>query len=94
MNGAFGIVRYIIFADQVGPPNLPKAVIVEMDESYSGPFLPGLPKHVVITPINNTVKQGNMNHSREQFPLALAWAITICKFQGKHQKHLVYINKY
>jgi hypothetical protein len=49
-NGAMGTVRTIIFAEVILPPALQRAVIVEMDEGYRGPCLPGLPRHVVINP--------------------------------------------
>jgi hypothetical protein len=38
-NGATGTVKYIVFEKNVGPPALPIAVIVEMDEGYTGPCL-------------------------------------------------------
>jgi len=84
-NGAFGVVWHIIFAANVGPLNLPEVIIVEMDEPYSGPCLPGLPRHVVIAPVS--ISDPNwMSHKREQ---TLKWAITICKCQGKFK--IIYI---
>jgi hypothetical protein len=36
-NGATGTLRHLIFDENSGPPNLPIAAIVEMDEFYQGP---------------------------------------------------------
>jgi ATP-dependent DNA helicase PIF1 len=82
INGAFGTIRQIVFASGVGPPNLPDAIVVQMDEPYNGPCLPGYPRHVVLSTLENKSQSGNVFHSREQFPIMLSWAITICKCQG------------
>jgi hypothetical protein len=42
-NRTMDTVRNIVFAEGILPPALPRAVIVEMDEGYRGPCLPGLP---------------------------------------------------
>jgi ATP-dependent exoDNAse (exonuclease V) alpha subunit len=82
-NGAAGTVRHIIFEKDAGPPNLPIAVVVEMGDWYRGPSLPGLPKHVVInarTTHMQSLQSGFLE--RTQFPLRLAFAVTIHKCQG------------
>jgi ATP-dependent exoDNAse (exonuclease V) alpha subunit len=82
-NGATGTVRHIIFKKDVCPPNLPIAVVVEMDEGYKGPCLPGLPRHVVINPKTASTQSVSGGYlERIQFPLRLAFAITIHKCQG------------
>ena len=85
-NGAMGTVRSIIFAEGVLPPALPRAVVVEMDDGYLGPCLPGMPRHVVINPktVYSHSKGGSSETGsleRTQFPLMLAF-VTIHKAQG------------
>jgi hypothetical protein len=38
-NGSFGTIEHIWFAENMGPPNLPVAVLVPF-HSYSGPVFP------------------------------------------------------
>jgi hypothetical protein len=82
-NGAMGYVRDIIFDTNQGPPNMPKAIVVELDEDYNGPHLPNKPRHVVITPKTNSYESyNNKTYERTQFPLVLAYALTVHKSQG------------
>lgn len=70
MNGAIGYVRHIIFAEGHAPPQLPIAVIVELDERYSGPHLPGRPRYVVIEPKTySALSRGGFGCERTQLPL-------------------------
>jgi ATP-dependent DNA helicase PIF1 len=41
VNGATGTLRHFIFELGVAPPLLPIALVVEMDQGYRGPYLPG-----------------------------------------------------
>jgi ATP-dependent DNA helicase PIF1 len=82
-NGACGIIKHIIYAKNVGPPNLPEAIIVEMDEGYTGPCLEGKPRCIALNVVSSwchTYKDGKVE--RHQIPLRLAFAVTIHKCQG------------
>ena len=72
-----------IWATKYGPPNMPKAIVVELDEEYKGPHLPNKPRHVVITPKTTSYESfNNKTYDRTQFPLVLAYALTDHKSQG------------
>jgi len=62
---------------------MPKALVVELDEEYKGPHLPNKPRHVVITPKTNSYESfNNKTYRRTQFPLELAYVLTVHKSQG------------
>lgn len=46
VNGATGTLRHLIFPPNFGPPTLPVALIVEMDEGYRGPHLDGKERYL------------------------------------------------
>jgi hypothetical protein len=81
-NGTTGTLRFIIYSSNVGPPSLPIAVIMELDEGYVGPSLNGLLRHVVINPIMRGVNTAHGRMERTMLPIRLAFAITIHKCQG------------
>ncbi|KAL9958052.1 hypothetical protein ACROYT_G035018 [Oculina patagonica] len=80
-NGAMGTVRHIIVAENHAPSMLPIAIIVQFhDEDYIGPsFCKDLKNCVPIYPVTSFSSDGL---ERQQFPLKLAWSITIHKSQG------------
>jgi len=62
---------------------MPKAIVVELDEEYKGPHLPNKPRHVAITPKTNLYESTeNKTYERTQFPLVIAYALTVHKSQG------------
>ena len=81
-NGAVGTIRHIIFPVGVWPPNLPSAVIVEMDEGYTGAHIPNMPRFVAINPRIANAFSGRHFVERKQIPIRLAFACTIHKVQG------------
>ena len=83
-NGAIGTVLDIIYAEGNSPPVLPIAIIVQFDEKdYSGPsFCANTPNCVPVYPVINCSSTYGANLERQQFPLKLAWLITIHKAQG------------
>ena len=81
-NWALETVYSIIYMSNVHPPSLPVAVMVKFD-TYSGPsFFTDVSNCVPIPPCSSTSESLGSNFERTQFPLKLAWSITIHKSQG------------
>ena len=82
-NGSFGTIEQIWFAENMGPPNLPVAVLVHCP-NYSGPaFLATCSKCIPVPPrLFEWVADGK-HMSRQQVPLRLRYAMTIHKSQGQ-----------
>lgn len=81
VNGALGFVRDIIYSPENQPPMHPPIIILVEFDNYKGPTLENS-KLVPIVPIKKEWKDNNILCTRLQFPLNLAYAITIHKSQG------------
>ena len=82
-NGSFGTIEQVWFAENMGPPNLPVAVLVH-SPNYSGPaFLTTCSKCIPVPPrLFEWVADGK-HMSRQQVPLRLRYAMTTHKSQGQ-----------
>jgi ATP-dependent exoDNAse (exonuclease V) alpha subunit len=93
VNGAFGVVHDIVWRAEDGDPrrNPPFALLIKFD-NYSGSSLVTTEDAAIIVPIFKSTREfnkGNASCTRIQFPIALAYAITIHKAQGLTVKRAV-----
>ena len=82
VNGSLGTIQNIIYSEEQMPPLLPAVIIVQFD-TYTGPsYLINEINCVPISPCSSNSESHGEAFERIQFPLKLAWAITIHKSQG------------
>ncbi|XP_074596306.1 ATP-dependent DNA helicase Pif1-like [Brevipalpus obovatus] len=79
VNGSLGTVRKIVFEEGTQPPALPLYIGIQFDD-YSGPHCDS--NCFPITPVVKSFNRRGSTYTRRQFPLALAYSITIHKSQG------------
>lgn len=82
-NGTMGAIKDIIFSENHNSPMLPIAIIVQFHSNHIGPsFCEDTPNCVPICPVTNSSTSLGNNLQRIQFPLKLAWSMTIHRSQG------------
>lgn len=79
VNGSIGTVRKIIYKAGERPPALPAVILIEF-ERFQGPFFSD--RLFPLLPSTLTWREQNVDCSRKQFHISLAYALTIHKAQG------------
>jgi ATP-dependent DNA helicase PIF1 len=82
VNGSMGTVHDITWEDGQHPSTLPSIILIKFDE-YNGPdFVHNTPGVIPVFPATRRFEYKGVACSRTQFPLRLAYAITVHKSQG------------
>jgi hypothetical protein len=92
VNGSTGVIKDFIYAEGKKAPDLPTYIVIEFDDYFGPKYFskPGQEKWVPIEPeIAKWGGQSEEDHFRKQFPITLAYALTVWKCQGLTIKGLV-----
>lgn len=79
VNGSFGTVREIIYRSGESPPSLPLTILIDFD-NFRGPYLAD--RCFPLKPVSTSWRDQSIDCTRRQFPITLAYAMTIHKSQG------------
>jgi len=79
VNGSLGTLRKIVYRNGERPPTMPYILLVEFD-NFDGPYL--MDRSFPLKPCIATWKDHGVDCARMQFPINLAYALTIHKAQG------------
>ena len=85
VNGSTGIIKEFIFCENIHAPSLPYAIIIQFAD-YTGPsYFSGVGQEKWVPTFPETFKWGGAGENdnfRIQFPICLAYALTVWKSQG------------
>ena len=92
VNGSVGIIKDFIYLKNQKAPNLPHIIIISFNDYSGPPSFNGVGQEKWVAIEAEKYKWGgkeDSDHYRKQFPIHLAWALTIWKCQGLTIKGLV-----